>query len=479
MRQSQELLKTQSVPDLFLTNDRDRNWQIRNYFSLWIGSVHNVPSYITVGGFFALGLSVGQIFSVITISSIVIALVLALNGHAGGKYGLPFSVLLKASFGYKGAVLPGVLRGCIAAIMWFGLQTYAGGLAVSILIGEFWPSYLTMGENLDILGLNLSEFISFLIFWALNILFIYGGLNKLKMFTNLLTPLVFIVFGGMAVWAIILAGGISPIISYESKGLEGNSVFVFIACVSSILSTWSAQIVSVSDFTRFARSNKDQIIGQTLGILITFLLFSLASIAIIVGSEIAFGAPIWNVLEVVERFDSSFAIAISVLTICLTTLSVNIVGNIIPAGYQLATLFPKTLNYKNGALVAAILGIMIMPWKLMDTPTSIFTFLNIVGGLLSPVTGIMLAHYFIISKTEINPQELCSSTSNGLRDEINLKAIIVTFVAGSFCLLGQFVSFLRPLYDVSWFSGIIISFVLYMILSKRGSLKDLSHNQVS
>ena len=158
----------------------------------------------------------------------------------------------------------------------------------------------------------------------------------------------------MAIWAINLAGGIGPILQYVPKGIEGNELLVFLGCVSALLATWAAPAVSVSDFTREAISQKAQTVGQIAGILLSYLLFAFASIAVIVGSEIAFGTPIWNVLDVVEKFDSKFAIAVSVLTICLTTLSVNITGNIVPAGYQLASLFPKKLTFKTGAFIAAV-----------------------------------------------------------------------------------------------------------------------------
>ncbi|WP_218781138.1 NCS1 family nucleobase:cation symporter [Bacillus sp. EB106-08-02-XG196] len=466
MRQNHVIIENQAhfSPDLLPTSSEARTWKIGQFFSIWMGSVHNVPSYVTIGGFFALGLSIWQVFSIIIFSSILLSVMMVLNGHAGSKYGIPFSILLRASYGKKGALIPGVLRGVIAAIMWFGLQTYAGSLAICILIGEFWPEYLSLGGSFNFFGLNLSGLLSFLLFWIINVLFIFAGIDRLGKLTKIVSPLIFVVFGGMAIWSIKLAGGIEPIINYSSRGVDGNSILVFISCVSAIMATWVAQILSVSDITRFSRSNKDQSIGQISGLIITYLLFAVASISIIVGSEIAFGVPIWNVLEVVERFDSRFAITLSLLTICLSTLSVNIVGNIIPAGYQLASLFPKRLNFKTGALAATIIGIVIMPWKLMENPTSIFAFLNIVGGLLSPVIGVMLTNYFLICKKEINLQELYSINHNRNSNGINLPAMLATLFAGIISLMGNFVPFLGPLTSISWFTGIFLAIPLYLAL---------------
>lgn len=461
--------------DVLPTKPEDRTWRTANYGTLWMGSVHNVPSYVTIGGFFALGLSVMEVFWVIVIASVVLALAMVANSHAGSKYGIPFSMHLKMSYGSKGSVLPGVLRGVVAAIMWFGFQTYAGSLAVTILIGKIWPGYLQLGGDWNIFGLSLPALISFLLFWGLNVLLIFGGLKVLGRFTKALSILIYVVFGGMAIWAISLAGGVGALLEYTPKAMDGNAVIVFLACVTAIIATWAAPMSSVSDFTREAHSQKEQAVGQTVGLVFTYLLFAIASISVIVGSEIAFGTPIWNVLDVVERFDSGFAIAVSVLTICLTTLSVNITGNIIPAGYQLASLFPKKLNFRTGAMIAAVIGILIMPWKLMENSTSIFTFLNIIGGLLGPVVGVMLADYFIIRKKEVNLTNLYYSRGEfAYKGGINIHAYTATIVAGIFCLAGQFIPFMRPVYDVSWFAGTAVAFALYsFLMMKQGKSYDI------
>lgn len=459
--------------DVLPTKEEDKNWNIGNYTTVWMGSVHNIPNYIAIGGLFAIGLSVGQVFTAIMAASIILAFVMVMNGHAGSKYGLPFAMLLRLSYGNKGAIFPGVLRGVIAAIMWFGFQTFAGSQALAILLGKIWPHFLTLGGDWNLLGLSLPALISFLLFWSFNVALIYGGMNLLGKFTNILSPLVYIVFGGMAIWAINLAGGVGPILSYTGTGVSGNSVIIFLGAVTAIIAAWAAPMVNVSDFTKLAKSHKDQAIGQTVGLVVTYLLFAVASIAIIVGSEIAFGTPIWNVLDVVARFDGGFAIGISVLTLCLTTLSVNVTGNIVPAGYQLASLFPKQLTFKSGATIAAVIGILVMPWKLMESATSIFTFLNIVAGLLAPITGIMLAQYFVISKKEIDLKELYSKKGKyNYKNGFNVNAILTTIVAGVICLIGNFVPMFKPLYDISWFVGIISAFIIYTLLELL-SLKGL------
>lgn len=466
----EELRKAGYSVDVMPVEQEERSWNIGNYATVWMGSVHNIPNYIAIGGLFAIGLGVGQVFGAIMVASIILAAVMVLNGHAGSKYGLPFSMLLRASYGNKGAVVPGVLRGVIAAIMWFGFQTYAGSQALAILIGKLWPTFATLGGDWSFLGLSLPAWISFLLFWASNVALIYGGMDFLGKFTNILSPLVYIVFGGMAIWAINLAGdgqfieGIKAIANYSNTGAEGNGILVFFAAVTAVIAPWAAPMASVSDFTRLAKSQKDQAIGQTVGLIVTYLLFAVASIAIIVGSEIAFGTPIWNVLDVVAKFDNTFAIAIAVLTLCLTTLSVNVTGNIVPAGYQIASLF-SVFNFRTAATAAAVIGILVMPWKLMENSTSIFTFLNIIAGLLAPISGVMLAQYFVVDKKKIDLNELyLRGGKYTYRNGFNVNAIITTLVIGFISLIGNFVPLFKPLYEISWFFGIIGAFIMYSLL---------------
>ncbi len=214
--------------DLLPKTQSQRTWKTFNYFTLWMGSVHNVPNYVMVGGFFILGLSTFSIMLAIILSAFFIAAVMVLNGAAGSKYGVPFAMILRASYGVRGALFPGLLRGGIAAIMWFGLQCYAGSLACLILIGKIWPGFLTLGGDFTLLGLSLPGLITFLLFWLVNVGIGFGGGKVLNKFTAILNPCIYIVFAGMAIWAISLVG-IGPIFDYIPSGIQKaeNSGFLF------------------------------------------------------------------------------------------------------------------------------------------------------------------------------------------------------------------------------------------------------------
>ncbi|MFV5711211.1 cytosine permease [Escherichia coli] len=372
--------------DLLPKTQSQRTWKTFNYFTLWMGSVHNVPNYVMVGGFFILGLSTFSIMLAIILSAFFIAAVMVLNGAAGSKYGVPFAMILRASYGVRGALFPGLLR------------------------------------------------------------------------------------GGMAIWAISLVG-IGPIFDYIPGGIQKaeNSGFLFLVVINAVVAVWAAPAVSASDFTQNAHSFREQALGQTLGLVVAYILFAVAGVCIIAGASIHYGADTWNVLDIVQRWDSLFASFFAVLVILMTTISTNATGNIIPAGYQIAAIAPTKLTYKNGVLIASIISLLICPWKLMENQDSIYLFLDIIGGMLGPVIGVMMAHYFVVMRGQINLDELYTAPGDYkyYDNGFNLTAFSVTLVAVILSLGGKFIPFMEPLSRVSWFVGVIVAFAAYALLKKR------------
>lgn len=432
--------------DLLPKTQSQRTWKTFNYFTLWMGSVHNVPNYVMVGGFFILGLSTFSIMLAIILSAFFIAAVMVLNGAAGSKYGVPFAMILRASYGVRGALFPGLLRGGIAAIMWFGLQCYAGSLACLILIGKIWPGFLTLGGDFTLLGLSLPGLITFLLFWLVNV-------------------------------------GIGPIFDYIPGGIQKaeNGGFLFLVVINAVVAVWAAPAVSASDFTQNAHSFREQALGQTLGLVVAYILFAVAGVCIIAGASIHYGADTWNVLDIVQRWDSLFASFFAVLVILMTTISTNATGNIIPAGYQIAAIAPTKLTYKNGVLIASIISLLICPWKLMENQDSIYLFLDIIGGMLGPVIGVMMAHYFVVMRGQINLDELYTAAGDFkyYDNGFNLTAFSVTLVAVILSLGGKFIPFMEPLSRVSWFVGVIVAFAAYALLKKRTAAEKTGEQKVT
>lgn len=458
--------------DLLPNPPEKRNMGMGNYFTLWMGSVHNIPNYTAVGGFLFLGLSPLNVVFALILSSLCVAVFMCLNGRAGSKYGIPFSMHLRSTFGDLGAKLPGFLRGCVVAIAWFGLQNYTGSLALLILIGKIWPAFLTLGEGIRFFGISIPGLISFTVFWALNVLIGLGGGNILNKFTAILSPLIYVVFGGMAIWAVRAAGGLAPIFSYRIADAASsiNPVFVYLMVINSVLAVWAAPGASVSDFTKNAKSTKAQTVGQTASFLVAYAIFGIFSVTILIGGSIHYGIQEWNVLNIIERWDNLPSVIICMLVFLLTTISTNATGNIIPAGYQLSALLPKKINYTKGVLIASIISFLIMPWKLMENSESIFIFLNAIGAILGPVAGVMIAHYYFVDHQKVDLDKLYMDFSKNNAQNpykgVNKQSYVAVLIGLVFSLSGQFIPALKVVTDISWIVGFVSAFVIYITLKK-------------
>lgn len=450
-----------------------RNMDTKNYFTLWMGSVHNIPNYTAVGGFLFLGLSPINVMLAIVLSALAVAAFMVYNGKAGSKYGIPFAMHLRSTYGDVGAKLPGTLRGVVAAIAWFGLQNYTGSLALLILIGKIWPSFLTIGGNFSFFGISLPGLIAFTIFWLINMAIGFGGGGALNKFTAILNPLIYVVFGGMSIWAVKVAGGIGNILSFTPANTPTQSytpILVYLMIINSVLAVWAGPGASASDFTQNAKSTRAQAIGQTASLLVAYVIFAFSSVAILIGGSIHYGVQEWNVLNIVDRWDSMPAIILAMVVLLMTTISTNATGNIIPAAYQLSALFPKKVNYKKGVIIAGVISYLIMPWKLMENSDSIFAFLNMIGAVLGPVGGVMIAQYFFVLKEKLNLDELymdpeADNTDNQYKG-VNKEAYIATIVALVISLLGQFIPSLQIISSLSWLIGAGLSFLIYLGLKK-------------
>lgn len=468
--QLDELLSRGYNADLLPRTEAQRTTSTLNYFTLWMGSIHNIPSYAAVGGFLFLGLSPINVMLAIILSSLAVSAFMAFNGLAGSKYGIPFSMHLRSIYGVTGAKLPGFLRGCVAAIAWFGLQNYTGSLALQILISKIFPGFSTLGGDASFLGLSIPGWISFSIFCLMNVAIGLGGGGILNKFTLFLNPLIYVVFGGMTIWAISVAGGFSNILNYTVQSEHSHSgLMVYLIIITATLSTWAAPGVSVADFTQSAKSNKAQMFGQTASLVVGYTIFAFSSVAILIGGSIHYGVTEWNVLTIVEKWDSLPAIILSMAVFLLTTISTNATGNIIPAAYQLVALFPKNVNYKTGVLIASIISVLIMPWKMMENSDSIFLFLNLIGSVLGPVGGVMIAEYFVLAKQKININELYMSKDNTTSKYLgtNIQAYIATLIGLALAIVGQFVPALSAFNDISWIAGFASAGIIYTLIRKK------------
>lgn len=467
----QRLAKRGYNEDILPMPSDKRSMGIGNYFTLWMGSIHNVPNYAAVGGFLFLGLSPINVMFALCISALIVTLFLVLNGRAGSKYGIPFAIHLRSTYGNVGARLPGFLRGCVAAIAWFGLQTYTGSQALLIILEKIFPGFSSIASGVDILGISVPGLIAFTIFWVLNVAIGFGAGEILNKFTAILSPLIYVLIIGMTVWAIGAAGGIAPIMEYSSGATATmNPILIYFMIFNSVIAVWAAPGASASDFTRNAKSTREQTVGQTLGLMIGYLIFAFCSVVILIGGSIHYGVQDWNILTLIERWDAVPLVVFAMSVFLLTTISTNATGNIIPAAYELAALFPKHFDYRKGVLVASVISFLIMPWKLMENSASIYLFLNTIGAVLGPVAGCMMANFYYVRRQQIDLDELYMDPNGKNQGNpfwgLKKSAYAATILGLVVSLLGYVIPALSYVSNISWFVGFIVAAVSYVLLKQ-------------
>lgn len=449
-------------PDLQPTPNSERTWSWFQYSTLWMGSVHNIPSYAAVAGFFALGLSVYEVLVVIGCAALAIAFLMTSNGLLGAKYGVPHPVILQWIYGKHGAKVPGILRGLLAGVMWFGLQTYAGSTALYLFLTSIWPSFATLGPSGEVLGLTAPAALCFFLFLLITLAIGWGGAHLIGPLTKLTTIFIVMIFSYLGFWAYQGAGGWSVV----SDGADfTTSPLLLVMCISALTATWIAPIVSASDVTRYATSLRAPFLGQAIGFMLTYTLFAFTSISLLRGIELQFGVLLTNIVDVLPFVESSVIQYLALFTIVLATLSVNTLGNMIPAANQLTSLFPRKLTFRKSLLVLALCSTVFMPWRLLESGTSLLFFLNLLGALLAPVIGIMLAQVYFVSKRRMNVISLDQQIFIEAPDADQARlALLVSSGVGLLCVSGSFLAPLSMLYDMSVFIGLILSAVLYSAL---------------
>ena len=484
-----------------------RTWTTYNFAALWVSMAHCIPTYMLAGGLVAVGMNWWQALLTIGLGNVIVLVPILLNAHPGTKYGVPFPVLARSSFGTVGANVPAVLR-AIVACGWFGIQTFIGGEALKTFIEAIWPGFAGVGAGVSLLGLSVPSAITFLFFWALNIFIIYRGMNAVRVFENWAAPLVMVMAAILMAWAVNRAGGIGPMLSQPSKfQTVGEFWKVFVPSLTGMIGFWATLSLNIPDFTRFGKGQREQMIGQTLGLPTTMIAFSAMGVVITSATQAILKdvevSKLWDPVFLLSQLTSSTAPAgldapliasdgtrlvvaiVSLLGVGIATVSVNIAANVVSPANDFANLAPRLISFKTGGLITGLLGIAIMPWKLLaSADTYIFSWLVGYSALLGPIAGIMIADYWILRKKELDVAELYRE--QGIYRGVNFVAVGALAIG----ILPNVPGFLKAahviegpenvfdhIYVYAWFVGFFISMGLYLA-GMRTLPKSLVHSAV-
>lgn len=472
--------------DLRPSTDEERHWSVFNMASLWIGMVVCVPTYMMAASLIESGMSWGESVFTVMLGNLIVLIPMILNGHPGTKYGIPFPVLARASFGVWGSHVPSLLRALVAC-GWFGIQTWFGGFAIYQLVNIMFHGALE-GADLPVLGINLGEFAGFLVFWGIQVFVIKKGVDSIRILESIAAPFLIMMGLSLLAWAYVKAGGFGTMMTQPSAFAvggekEGQFFDVFFPSLTAMVGFWATLSLNIPDFTRYARTQRDQILGQAIGLPLFMTLFAFIGVAVTSATPVIFGETIWDPTILLGRMGEAsqgpmaiMTVLISLLALSVATLSTNIAANVVSPANAIMNINPSKLTFQLGGYITAGIGLAIMPWKLVETTGAyIFTWLIGYSALLGPIGAILIVDYFLIRGKELDLDDLFQKEGRyWYHSGFNPVALIAFVIAvlpnlpGFLHIAGAFGDGVIPpffdrLYTYAWFVGFGVAGVVYFI----------------
>jgi nucleobase:cation symporter-1, NCS1 family len=448
--------------DLAPAGPEKRTWTTYNYAALWVSMSVNILTYMLAASLIQGGMNWKQAVLTVFLGNTIVLAPMLLNSHPGARYGIPFPVLARASFGVLGANIAAVLRALVAC-GWFGIQSWIGGEAINTLLGTVWPAWRNNPHGTAI---------CFAIFWAINLAVILKGIEYIRFLQGMSAPILLGVGLLLLSWAYVTAGGFGPMLSTPSQFRSTSDFLKFlIPALNGTVGFWSTVSLNIPDFTRFAKDEQGQAVGQALGLPLTMTLYSFIGVAVTSATVVIYGTAIWDPVQLLSRFHSPVAVVISLLAILLATLNVNIGANVVSPANDFSNLWPRKISFKIGGVITCFIGVAMMPWKLLaNHRTFIFGWLGGYAAVLGPVAGIMICDYFVIRRKRLVVNDLYLRRGEyEYSGGFNWRAIAALCIGSAIALVGLVIHPVRFLYDYSWFVGFVVAFLSYWGLMKSQS----------
>jgi len=443
-----------SNADLAPTRIADRTWSTYHIASLWVGLSVCIPTYMLAASLVQGGMNWWQAVMTIMLGNLIVCVPMVLIAHAGTRYGIPFPVLARASFGVRGSNVPALLR-AVVACGWFGIQTWIGGQAIYTMLKVAIPGWEP----------PFAQALGFAIFWAWNMYIVVRGSDSIKALEAYAAP--FLIVSGLALlgWAVNRAGGLGPILDRPSAfATTGEFLKFFVPSLTAMVGFWATLALNIPDLSRYARDQRAQIWGQFLGLPTTMTLFAFIGVAVTSASAVIFGEPIWDPVQLLSRLQNPIVIIISLIALLVATITTNVAANVVAPANGFANLWPSKIDFARGGVITGIIGIAIMPWKLLENADRYIGWLIAYSGFLGPIAGIFIADYWVVRKARLSLPDLYSL--DGIYGTWNVKALIALALGVAVALVGLFVPALRILYDYAWFAGFGTAFVAYIVMMR-------------
>jgi nucleobase:cation symporter-1, NCS1 family len=456
-------------------------WRVGSFAALWISMSACITTYMLASSLIGGGMNWWQAVLTIFLGNLIVLVPMILNAHAGTRYGIPFPVYCRASFGTRGANVPAVLRAFVAC-GWFGIQTWIGGEAIYKICVTIFHLHPATPSNWP--GITGGQFLCFLFFWGINMWVIYRGIETIRWLLNLKAPLLIVLGLALLAWAYRQAGGFGPMLSQPSQFAPGQPQagkfwIYFFPALTGMVGYWATLSLNIPDFSRYAKSQRDQILGQALGLPLTMALYTFIGVAVTSATTIIYGKAIWDPVEVLTKFSNPAVLIVAMLALCIATLATNIAANVVSPANDFSQLAPRKISFRTGGFITGFIGILMMPWKLVADPNGyIFTWLIAYSALLGPIGGILIADYFVYRRKQLNVPALYQADGEyHFTNGISWVALMGLIIGALPSLPGFLVNinavsassvpaFLTQLYSYAWFIGFAVAFAVYLALRK-------------
>lgn len=462
--------------DLAAVPSEKRTWGTYNYAALWVAMSVNIPTYMLASGMIAGGMNWKQAIFTVFLGNLIVLIPMLLNAHAGARYGIPFPVFARASFGVLGANIPALLRALVAC-GWFGIQTWIGGQAINAMLAAVVPGWGAYW---------LGEPLCFGLFWLLNLYVIVRGIDTIRFLQGVTAPFLLAIGLVLLLWARQQAGGFGPMLSAPSKFKTFGEFFLFfVPSLTGVVAFWATVALNIPDFTRYAKGQREQMVGQALGLPTTMTLFAFIGVAVTSATAVIFGERIWDPVVVLSHLGHPVAVVVAMLALLLATLNVNVAANVVSPANDFSNLYPRRISFKLGGIITCGLGLALQPWYwLANYSNFIIGWLVGYSSFLGPIAGVMIADYFLLRKKIILVEDLYRRQgfyefSRGF----NGRAVAALAAGVAVALLGLGVEplaaeghpdwlrlgagILHQLFHYAWFVGFGVSFLVYLWLMRR------------
>ncbi len=454
--------------DIAPTRASQRTWNHWHIAALWVGMSICVPTY-TLGGVLTayFGLSVVEALWTVLIANVVILIPLTLNAFPGTKYGIPFPVLLRSSFGIVGSNVPALIRALIAC-GWFGIQTMFGGIAVHLLFSALWEPWAELGGRGEVIG--------FFLFWIWNLWIVIRGAESIKLMESIAAPLLLLVGVGLIVWAWPQASVIELIAQPASRPEGAPFLKYFFGGLTAMVGFWATLSLNIPDFSRFADSQKSQIVGQIVGLPLTMFLFAGLGVLMTAASTQIVGETISDPINLIGHIDNRFWVAVSMLVIILATVSTNTAANIVSPTNDFQNFSPRHISQTRGVLLTGVIGVLLMGWELLKKIGWLLSDVSVeslysnwligYSSLLGPIAGIMITDYFVVRRQKLNLAGLYRD--DGPYPAWNRAGFVAFLVPVALTIVAITTGWFGWFYDYGWFTGSLLGGILYYLLGRKG-----------